>query len=79
VVTTTEEYRQEDIEHKADVAPGARTTSLPPTQVLVQHATPPFAEPGLDTDHDQDAPLKFCRMANVLGPVAVLGLAVHAP
>jgi hypothetical protein len=43
---------------------------MPP---LVEHASPSI-EPDLINDHEDDAPLRYWRIDNVLGPVAVLGL-----
>jgi hypothetical protein len=45
---------------------------------LVQNqlASPPSVEPNLDYDHD-DAPLRFRKIDNVLGPAVVLGLAAR--
>jgi hypothetical protein len=41
----------------------------------VEHATPPSVEPDLNNDHDEDAPLRFHRIHNVLELVTVLRLA----
>jgi hypothetical protein len=46
--------------------------ALPPHVV---HATPPFDDIDLDNDHNEDTPLCFRRMDNVLGPAQVPGLA----
>jgi hypothetical protein len=42
----------------------------------VHLASPPSEEPYLDYDHD-DAPLRFRRVDNILGPVVVPSLAHH--
>jgi hypothetical protein len=41
----------------------------------VEIASPPSVEPDLDYDLDEDAPLRFRRIDNVLGPAAVPSLA----
>jgi hypothetical protein len=41
----------------------------------MEHVSPPSVEPDLDYDHDEDAPLRFRRIDNVLRPYAVPGLA----
>jgi hypothetical protein len=40
--------------------------------------SPPNTEPDLDVDHDEEAPLLFRRLDNVLGPTVVPGLAQRA-
>jgi hypothetical protein len=46
-----------------------------PIPVVVEHVSPPSIKPDLNYDHDKDAPLRFRRMDNVLGPSAVPSLA----
>jgi hypothetical protein len=54
------------------LAPPAPLASRPPP---VEHVLPPSNEPDLDAEHDEDAPLQFRRIDNVLGPAVVPGLA----
>jgi hypothetical protein len=56
---------------------GAAHEATPSPPPSVHLASPPSKEPDLDHDHD-DALLQFCRVDNILGPVAVLGLAQRA-
>jgi hypothetical protein len=44
----------------------------------VEHVSPPNTEPDLDVDHDEEAPLLFRQLDNVLGPTVVPGLAQRA-
>jgi hypothetical protein len=46
---------------------------------IVELVTPPvLREEDLDADHDEDAPLWFRNMDNILGPVSPCGLAPRA-
>jgi hypothetical protein len=38
------------------------------------HVSPPSVVPDLNNDHDDDVPLRFRRLDDVLGPSTVLGL-----
>jgi hypothetical protein len=49
--------------------------SLMPGQVEL--AMPPSTRPDIDYDHEEDVPLRFWRIDNVLGPTAVPGLVAH--
>ena len=42
---------------------------------VVEFASPPEGEADLDADHDDDAPLRFHRVDNVLGSTSAPGLA----
>jgi hypothetical protein len=46
-------------------------TSPPPS---VEHVSPPSVKSDLDAEHEEDAPLRFRRIDNVLGPAAMPGL-----
>jgi hypothetical protein len=53
---------------------GACNPPVPPSGGAVEHATPPTVSPDLDEDAS-DAPLRFRRIDDVLGPVPLPGLA----
>jgi hypothetical protein len=78
VVTTTTttvqaEPDQNDYSVSPQVADRAPTPPLP--QEPVEHASPPNTAPDVDIDHDEEAPLRFRRIDNVLGPAKVPGMA----
>jgi hypothetical protein len=45
-----------------------------PTPAPVELVSPPSGKPDLDYDHDEDAPLRFGQIDNVLRPTVVPGL-----
>jgi hypothetical protein len=62
------------------VDPHSPTSAAQPyssTPRQVELTSPPSAELDLDYDHDEDAPLKFQRIDNVLEPAMVSGLVAH--
>jgi hypothetical protein len=56
------------------LAHGRTPSLLPASPPHVMHVTPMFGDINLDNDHDEDAPLRFQRMDNVLGHAEVPGL-----
>jgi hypothetical protein len=58
-------------------SPGHTLSPLPSSQPPVMHVTPPSSDISLDNDHDEDAPLRFWRIDNILGTVEVSGLVEH--
>jgi hypothetical protein len=75
---TTMEFQQAGVEPEHGSAPApsvaARTPSPPPTPRVAEIVSPPSTAPELDADHD-DAPLRFWRVDNILGPTVAPGLA----
>jgi hypothetical protein len=63
--------------HASPVGPDPASPSSLATQPQVQFASPPVsgADEHLDADHDDDAPLRFRRLDNVLGQADTPGLA----
>jgi hypothetical protein len=47
--------------------------TLPPALEGAEFVSPPDVEPDLDADHDDQAPLRFCRLDDALGPTLVTG------
>jgi hypothetical protein len=54
-------------------AQGHTLSLLPSSPLHVMHATPPSSDINLNNGLDEDAPLWFWRMDNVLGPAEVPG------
>jgi hypothetical protein len=83
MVTTT--YMERNTGSAEPVHGGTDPAGRTPSPPLAHHAPPPVpqateftlpssTEPDLDLDHDEEAPLRFHRIDNVLGPVVVPGL-----
>lgn len=71
VVTTIKPQPQGDV-----AGPLTPVSSLPATPAPIMFASPPSGvEVDLDAEHDDDAPLRFRTIDNILGPVPVPGLA----
>jgi hypothetical protein len=83
-VVTTEQVAGQAKPALVGAAPGRRTPSPspmpqgpPPIPQATKFVSPLSIEPDLDVDHDEELPMWFCWIDNVLGPVAVLGLVEH--
>jgi hypothetical protein len=58
--------------------PPATPAAAEPTSSLVQFATPPAeVDEELDADHDEEVPLRFRMVDNVIGPAKPPGYAVR--
>jgi hypothetical protein len=82
VVTDTTMYHEQVVDQveltPIPSSPVNPVSASPPTPENDVHTMPPSTRPDLDADHDEDAPLRFCRIDNVLGPAAMPGLAMRA-
>jgi hypothetical protein len=69
------------MEHNANPAEPALTGAHPvvrtpsPTPQVAEFTSLSSTEPDLDVNHDEQVPLRFRRIDNILGPTAVPGLA----
>jgi hypothetical protein len=71
-----------DVEPTQGVAPwtqpGARTPSLLPTPPPIEYRTLPSVKPDINTSPEEDGPLRFLMINNVLGRAEVIRLEDHA-
>jgi hypothetical protein len=81
MVTTTTTYREQATDQaELEPIPSSPADSIlasPPAPENIVHMKPPGAQPDLNADLNEDAPLRFHRMDNILGPMAVPGLVVR--
>jgi hypothetical protein len=68
-------HEENQEEHMHGASAKSLVGGLMPTPPPVKHVSPPSIEPDLDFEHDEDVPLAFCRIDNVLGLAEVPGLA----
>lgn len=62
----------------ASASPASPTATPAPATPTVQYATPPTSlVEQLDADHDDDAPLRFRTLDNIIGPASPPGYAVR--
>jgi hypothetical protein len=75
VTTTTTVQELGVLQEMPTPTGGAQTPTPPPAPKGVMFVSSPNVELDLDADHDVQAPLRFHRLDNVLGPTTVLGQA----
>ncbi|WVZ51167.1 hypothetical protein U9M48_002333 [Paspalum notatum var. saurae] len=80
VTTTLQPRRWEDTSGPSTPAPTSHATPAPtvhatPAPTIVFASPPSGAQDDLDVEHDDDAPLRFRTIDNILGPVTPPGMA----
>jgi hypothetical protein len=75
VTTTTTIQEPGVIREMATSALAGQIPTLPPALEGAEFVSPPDVKADLDADHDDQAPLRFCRLDDALGPTLVTGQA----